>query len=86
METNNITRENIGQHLLEYELNLVGKTKISILDDDLWKFNWAITRGQYNEFKKYAVPLLKKTFKCNSLRANNIFDWFWSQFGLRIKN
>lgn len=86
MNTNNITRENIGNHLLEYELSLVGKTKILILDNDMWRFDWVLTMGQYNEFKTYAVPLLKKTFKCNSTKANGIFDWFYQQFGLRIKN
>lgn len=81
-----ISRENIGKHLLEYQLNLINKTSDSILLDDMWKFNWVITKKQYKEFKLYAIPLLKKTFRCNVLKANGIFEWFFKEFGLRIIN
>jgi hypothetical protein len=81
-----ITRENISKHLLEYQLKMVNKTLEDTLSDDKWYFNWTFTTEQYEEFKKYAIPLLKKTFKFNKSKAEQTFDWFNLQFGLRIKN
>jgi hypothetical protein len=43
-----------------------------------------MTSEQYDEFKAYAVPLLKKIFKFNTGKANSTFEWFNLQFGLRI--
>jgi hypothetical protein len=45
-----------------------------------------MTQEQHDEFKAYAIPLLKKVFKCNKSRAESTFDWFDLEFGLRIKN
>ena len=67
--TTKVTRENITRHLLEYQLNMVGRKIEETLDDDLWYFNWTITREQHEQFKKYAIPLLKKTFKFNKSKA-----------------
>mgnify|MGYP002263597127 CR=1 FL=1 len=36
--------------------------------------------------KAMGIPLIKKIFKCNKRRAEQTFDWFNLQFGLRIKN
>jgi len=83
---NKITRENVTQHLLEYQLAIVDKKMINMLDDDLWYFNNTLTQIQHDEFKKYAIALLKKTFKYNKAKAQQTFDWFDFQFGLRIKN
>lgn len=85
METK-INRKNISMHLLEYQLNMVGKSVKDIIDDDKWYFNWTFTTEQFNEFKNYSVPLIKKTFKCNKAKAEGTFSWFNLSFGLRIKN
>jgi hypothetical protein len=81
-----IDRTNIGEHLLDYQLTIIGKSRIDILDDDRWFFNWTLTRSQFEEFTAYAIPLLKKTFKCNKSKAEGMFVWFNTQFGIRIKN
>jgi hypothetical protein len=81
-----INRENITRHLIEKELEMVGKTMMDTLDDDNWYFNNTMTLVQYEEFKKYSVTLIKKIFKCNSKRASDTFEWFNLAFGLRIKN
>jgi len=81
-----ITRENIAKHLVEYQLNIVDKKLVDTLDDDMWYFNWTITLKKYEEFKSYALPLIKKVFKCNKARAESTFDWFNLSYGLRIKN
>ncbi len=80
-----INRLNVADHLLEYQLKMVDKTMSDALKDDMWFFNWTLTQQQHNEFKAYAVPLLKKVFKCNKTKAEQTFGWFDLQFGLRIK-
>jgi hypothetical protein len=86
MEPKKISRENVTSHLLEYELGLIGKDLTVLVDDDRFRFNNTLTRIQYQEFKKYAIKLLKKTFKFNSSKALDTFEWFYQKFGLRIKN
>jgi hypothetical protein len=81
-----VNRANITRHLIEYQLDMVGKRLVDTLDDDMWYFNWTMTQEQHEEFKRYAIPLLKKIFKFNKGRAEQTFDWFDMQFGLRIKN
>jgi hypothetical protein len=86
MENIKITRDNITNHLVEYQLAMVGKTLLDTLDDDNWHFNFTMTYAEQEEFKKYAVKLIRKTFRCNRLNGEKTFDWFITQFGLRIKN
>jgi hypothetical protein len=81
-----VNRENISKHLIEYQLAMVGKSMMDTLDDDKWYFNITMTQEQHEEFKRYAIPLLKKIFKFNKAKAEQTFDWFDLQFGLRIKN
>lgn len=80
-----VNRENITRHLIEKELEMVGKTMMDTLDDDLWYFNITMTQQQYWEFKKYTIKLIKKIFKCNTQRAADTFEWFYRAFGLRVK-
>ena len=81
-----VKRENIGEHLFDYQLQMIGKTRMDVVDDDRWYFHFTITRAQYGGFKGYAVPLMMKTFRCPKRKALEIFEWYWQQFGLRIKN
>lgn len=82
----NINRSNIAEHLIEYQLAIVGKTMADALKDDMWFFNWTMTQDEHDHFKAYAIPLIKKVFKCNKKRAESTFAWLDLQFGLRIKN
>jgi hypothetical protein len=81
-----ITRLNIAEHLVEYQLNMIGKTTEEAKKDDMWYFNWTFTQRQYDLFRGYAIPLIKKVFKCNTKKAEETFSWFNLQFGLRLKN
>ncbi len=81
-----INRYNIADHLVEYQLNMVGKTIEEAKKDDMWFFNWTMTQEQADELKAYAIPLIKKVFKCNKSRAEGIFSWFSLEFGLRVKD
>ena len=80
-----INRENIGEHLVEYQLNMVGKTKMVMIDDDFWRLNNPMTRKQLIEFREYAIPLLQKVFHYRKSKAEDTFTFFRTQFGLRIK-
>jgi hypothetical protein len=45
-----------------------------------------MTKEQAHQFRGYALPLIKKVFKCNKRRAEGIFSWFFLEFGLRVKD
>jgi hypothetical protein len=79
-----ITRENISEHLVRYQLEMVGKTWEDAQTDQWWFSNITMTQDQFDEFMKYALPLVKKVFRCNKARAQRTMDWFNLQFGLRI--
>jgi len=79
-----INRMTISDHLIEYQLQMIGKTVQDALKDPEWYNTWTMTSEQHDEFKAYAIPLLKKIFKFNTGKANNTFAWFDLQFGLRI--
>jgi hypothetical protein len=81
-----VNRENITRHLIEYQLEMVGKSMLDTLYDDQWYFNITMTSEQYQKFKGYAIPLLKKIFKFNKSKAESTFSWFNLAYGLRIKN
>jgi len=81
-----VNRTNITEHLIEYQLKMVGKTVDEIKEDEKWFFNNTMTEEQHEEFKRYAIPLLKKIFKFNKAKAESTFGWFDLQFGLKISN
>ncbi len=80
-----INRRNIEKHLIEYELEIVGHKLVDTFYDDRWYFHWTITLNQFQQFHSYAIPLLKKTFRCRREIAEDCFKWFYKQHGLRIK-
>jgi hypothetical protein len=79
-----VTRENVAEHMLKYQLNMVGKTWDDALKDENWYTNFTMTPEQHEEFKAYCIPLLKKVFKCNKKKAESTFAWFDLEFGLRV--
>ena len=78
-----VTRENIANHLLEYQFELIGRSLKEAEETENWLKEWSMTQDQYEQFKAYAIPLIKKTFKCNSNRAKGTFEWFDLGYGLR---
>ena len=81
-----VNRTNISDHLIEYQLQIIGKTINDIKDDPEWYHTNTFTPEQFEVFKAYAIPLLKKTFKFNKSKAESTFAWFNLQFGLRLKS
>ena len=81
-----INRTNIADHLVEYQLAMVGKTMAEAYKTEDWFSEWTMTDEQHEQLKAYAIPLIKKVFKCNRKKAESVFGWFDLQFGLRIDN
>lgn len=81
-----VNRMNISEHLVDYQLKMIGKTIEDVKNDEQWYYNNTMTEEQHEEFKRYAIPLLKKIFKFNKAKAEQTFQWFDLQFGLRIKS
>jgi hypothetical protein len=81
-----VNRTNIADHLVEYQLEMVGKTIAEAYKTEEWYSKWTMTEAQQEDLRAYAIPLIKKVFKCNKKRAESIFGWFLLQFGLRIDN
>lgn len=81
-----IDRTNITDHLIEYQLNMIGRTIADAQKLDDWYHQFTLTRKQHEVFKGYAIPLLKKVFKYSKVKAEDTFNWFDLNFGLRIKN
>lgn len=77
-----INRTNISRYLLEYQLNMIGKTTAHTKENPNWFREWTISERDFMFFKGIAIPLLKKIFKFNKQKAEKTFDWFNMQFGL----
>ena len=86
MKEETINRKNITEYLLEYQLEMIDKTLIDVIDNDNWRFDFTLTLNQNIQFKSYAIPLIRKIFKANKLKGENIFQEFIKLYGLRIKN
>jgi len=80
-----VNRENLTLHLLQYELRIVGKTLEDAQANPEWFREFTICQEAYDEFKGYAIPLMKKIFKCNKAIAEKNFGWFDLQFGLKVE-
>jgi hypothetical protein len=80
-----ITRQNISEHLLEYQLQIIGKTVQEAIADKEWIQKWSFSQEQADSFKNYAIPLIKKVMKCNKGNATSAFNFFNLQFGLKIR-
>lgn len=77
-------RTNIARHLLEYQLNIIGKTTVDTKKNSNWFKEWTITDSDHELFKQYAINALKKVFKFNTSKAKTTFEWWNLQFGLKI--
>lgn len=80
-----INRTNVARHLLEYQLNIIGKTTVDTYENPNWFNEWTISDGDHRLFKNYALNVLKKVFKFNNKKAHSTFEWFYLQFGLNKK-
>ena len=79
-----VKRETMVMHLVEYQLNMIGKS-LSCIEEPNWYSEYTMTTQQHELLKWYAIPLIKKVYKCSKKRAEEIFKWFDFQYGLKIK-
>lgn len=81
-----IKRDDVTDHLVEYQLNMIGRTVEQAKELDCWHHEWTMTTKQSEMFKSYAIPLIRKIFKVNKTTAEKTFAWFNSGYGLRVKD
>jgi hypothetical protein len=81
-----INRENVSEHLLEFQMNILGKTMSDTIHESSWKKDWKLTHKQKTMFKSYATGVLKKVFRFNTSKARETYDFFDKNFGLSIHN
>lgn len=79
-----VTRANLNEHLVEYQLKFIGKTLQDAIDNPNWINEWSISEEDYSKVKEYAIPLIKKIFKCNNEMARRTWAWFDLMSGLKI--
>lgn len=80
-----VKRENIGEYLFEKQLRIIGATRLNVVDFDNWRAKFPIKREEYSAFRDYAIKLMMKTFRCNKNKAIDTFNWYWMQFGVKIR-
>lgn len=81
-----IKRDNIFEYLLDYQLSIIGKNRVNLIDSYNWKFDFTMTHEQYNEFERSSIKLLQRVFKFRKEKAVNNFKWFWLNYGVRLKD
>lgn len=81
---NKITRENLVNHMMDYQLNLADKTRVDLIDDIDWKINFQLSYEQYKHFRGYSINLMRKVYKINRKKAESNFYWFYKLFGFKI--
>ena len=83
-----VTRNNLSEHLIEKQFSLIGKTvQEAVNSNTKWKEEWTISSEKQEEFIKYAIPLIKRVFKCSRSKAiSNALNPFLLNFGLKIKD
>jgi len=80
-----VNRQNISENLFEHQLSLIGRNVQDAINDNDWKEKWYFTPEQAKSFELYAIPLIKRVFKCNRGKAQKTFDFFLLNFGLKVK-
>jgi hypothetical protein len=78
-------RSNISEVLFEHYISLIGRTVQEAINNPNWRKEWSISEEKYKEFKKYAIPTLKKVFKFNRKKAENTLNFFWVNYGIKIE-
>jgi len=79
-------REEINIKLVTMQMEMIGKTYQDAMDTpEFWRV-YTLTTQQEEEWRKKALPLIKKTFKCNKQKALLTMHFFELNLGLRTYN
>lgn len=77
-------REEINRKLVTMQMEMIGKTYQDAMDTpEFWRV-YTLTTEQTEEWRKRALPLIKKTFKVNATKAKTIMNSFELSLGLRV--
>jgi hypothetical protein len=79
-----INKHNLATHLIEYQLQLIGKTLGDAEGDERWFSNFTMNKTQFELFHRYALLLIQKVNKGSMARTLKTFDWFNLMYGLRV--
>jgi len=79
-----ITKQNLAEHLIQKQLEYVGKTIEDIKSDEKWYNNNTLTKEQYEEWKDYSLKLIKKTIKYRKSFVEREFAMFDLMYGLKV--
>jgi len=79
-------REEINRKLVSMQMELIGLTYEDAMNTpEFWRV-YTLTTEQTVAWRKLAIPLIKKTFKCNKSRAEMTLGMFELNLGLRIQD
>jgi hypothetical protein len=79
-------REEINRKLVTMQMEMIGLSYQDAMDTpEFWRV-YTLTTEQTLEWRKVALPLIKKTFKCNKKIAEITMDMFELNLGLREFN
>jgi len=77
-------REEINRKLVSMQMEMIGLTyEDAVNTPEFWRV-YTLTTAQTEEWRKLALPLIKKTFKINKHRAELTMAMFELNLGLRI--
>ena len=79
-----INKHNLVTHLIEYQLQLIGKTLDDAEGDERWFSNFTMTKIQFELFRRYALLLIQKVYKGSKAMTEKRFDWFNLGYGMRV--
>jgi len=80
-----VTRDNIEDHLFNRMLEVIGKTKVQLIDTYKYRFDFTMTREQYIDYQKYCIKLIMKILRVSKTKATVAFERFWIDYGIRLK-
>ena len=79
-------REEINRKLVSMQMEMIGLTYQDAMDTpEFWRV-YTLTTEQTEAWRKLAIPLIKKTFKCNKGRAEMTLGMFELNLGLRVED
>jgi hypothetical protein len=79
-------REEINRKLVSMQMEMIGLTYQDAMNTpEFWRV-YTLTTEQTLEWRKVAIPLIKKTFKCNKRRAEMTLGMFELNLGLRVED
>ena len=79
-------REEINRKLVSMQMEMIGLTYDDAVNTpEFWRV-YSLTTEQTETWRKVALPLIKKTFKCNKRRAELTMGMFELNLGLREYN